>query len=318
MISYKHLLAWRSVPGVDVVAVVDPDLGRAAGRAQEFGVPSHYASLEALLAAQTVDALDIASSRDSHAPLLRIAIERGIPAVCEKPLVPSVADARALIAQATGRTRIMANQNFRFRPYYRTMKQWIDDGTLGTLTGCNMACRSSGLLPDANGRFPYIERQPFARAEKRLMIEEVLVHRIDVARWLCGPLNVVAAVTRHSCREVSGESEATVLLATAAEGMPVVVEGNFASPGHPALSQDRVEIIGSRARLVMDDNVLRLFGPAPQEIGYDPAPAIQQSFDASMQHFMDCLQTGQPFLTSAEDNLHTLRLLEDAYRAAAQ
>jgi predicted dehydrogenase len=148
------------------------------------------------------------------------------------------------------------------------------------------------------------------------MIEEVLIHRIDIARWLCGPLNVVAARTLRSCPALVGESEATVMFETVGGGVPVMVEGHFASAGYPALSQDRVEIIGSRARIAMEGEVLRLFGPEPEEIRYDLLPAIQQSFDASVAHFIECLRTGLPFLNEAADNVHTLRLIEAAYAAA--
>jgi predicted dehydrogenase len=317
MISQKHLTAWSRVPDAAVVAIVDPDESRAAARAREFGVPAHYPSLDALFAAQPVDAIDICSSRESHGALVRAAAARGIPAICEKPLVPSVAEAQALVDEVRGRARVMVNQNFRFRDYYRQIHAWIADGTLGELTGCTIACRSSGLLPNAEGKYPYIERQPFVRHEKRLMIEEVLIHRIDIARWLCGPLRVVAAATRHSCPALAGESEASVLFATQAAGMPVVVDGNFGSVGCPEISQDRVEVIGTRARATLEGSVLRLHGDTPREISYDLAAASQQSFDASMAHFVASLRSGTAFLIEAQDNVDTLRLVDDAYRAAA-
>jgi len=317
MISFKHLTAWKTVTGAEVVAVVDPDAGRAAARAAEFSIPHHYPSFASLLSEQAIDAVDIASSRDSHGPLLREAMQRCIPAICEKPLMPSVADAEQLVGDARNRSRIMVNQNFRFRPYFQLMKQWIDEGLVGELTSCTIDCRSSGLLRNANGNYPYIERQPFVRREPRMMIEEVLIHRIDIARWLCGPLRLLAARTLHSCPELLGESEASIFLAAGARGFPVVVDGNFASAGYPALSQDRVEIIGDRSRILMEANVLRLIGPRMSVHEFEPVGSIQQSFNASMQHFIDCLQTGEPFLTDAEENLETLRLIDAAYAAAS-
>jgi len=316
MISAKHLTAWSRVRGARVVAIVDPDQAKAAARAKEFGVARTHESLDALLAHETIDAADIASSRDSHAPLLRQLIDRGIPAICEKPLVPQFDEAVALAGYARGRTRIMVNQSFRFRPYFERMKEWIDAGRLGTLSGCTIACRSSGLLADAAGKFPYIERQPYVRNETRLMIAEVLIHRLDVARWLCGAMALVGARTRRSCPEVIGETEATILFETVRDRVPVVVDGNFASAGYPAQSVDRVEIIGSRARLDMDHDVLRLHGPEPTEVRYEPVTSIQESFDRTMQHFVDCLRTGEPFRNEIDDNLDTLRLVDEAYRSA--
>jgi predicted dehydrogenase len=44
--------------------------------------------------------------------------------------------------------------------------------------------------------------------------------------------------------------------------------------------------------------------------------AYQACFDRAIAHFTDCLRTGAPFETAPEDNLETLRLVEDAYRLA--
>lgn len=318
MISVKHLTAWKRTSDARVVAVVDPDEDRAVARAQEFAVPLHYPSLDALLARERIDAIDIASSRESHASLLQTAIERRIPAICEKPLVPDAREAAELATLARGRVRIMVNQNFRFRPYYEQMKAWIEEGLLGRLTGVTISCRSSGLLPDASGKYPYIERQPYVRNEARLMIAEVLIHRLDVARWLCGPLHLIAACLGRSCDAVVGETEATLLFETLDNHVAVVVDGNFGCAGYPALSVDRVEIIGTRARIDMDHDVLRLHAPSPLELRYgDPAAAIQKSFDLTMQHFVDCVRSGTAFRNDIEDNVETLRLVDEAYRAAA-
>jgi predicted dehydrogenase len=98
--------------------------------------------------------------------------------------------------------------------------------------------------------------------------------------------------------------------------MPVVVEGNFGCAGYPAQSVDRVEVIGARARIEMDHNVLRLHGPRVEEFRYDPTESIQESFDATVKHFIDCLRTGAPFRNDVDDNIDTLRLVDEAYRAA--
>jgi D-apiose dehydrogenase len=318
MISEYHLRGWQNVADAAVVAIVDPDPVRGRQRAAQFAIPAVHSSVEALLAQTTIDALDVASPRETHGPILRLAARHGLATLCQKPFMPSLHEAEALVRELPQGARTMVNQNFRFRPYYQLMSSWIGEGRLGELTGCTVNTRSSGLLRDASGRYPYIERQPFVRGEKRLMIEEVLIHRIDIARWLCGPMDVVAACTRHSCDELAGESEASVLLATRRGGMPVFVDGNFASHGYPALSDDRVEITGSRGRVLLERNVVRLFGAEPEERSYEHAAAYQQSFDRTIAHFVECLDSGAPFLTPPEDNLETLRLVEAAYESAAR
>ena len=319
MISRHHLDAWRKLAEVDVVAVVDPDPGRASDRAAQFDIGARFESVEALVAGGlAVDALDVASPRETHGPILRFAAARGLACLCQKPFMPTLAEAEAIVGDLAGGPRVMVNQNFRFRPYYQRMRAWIDDGRLGAISGCTIQTRSSGLIPDAGGRYPYIERQPFVRHERRLMIEEVLIHRLDIARWLCGALDLVAARSARSCPALAGESEATVFCATREHGAAVVVDGHFASHGYPALSHDRVEIAGARGRILFEHGVLALHAAQPEEHRYDHAAAYQQSFDATIAHFAGCLASGEPFLTTPEDNLETLRLVESAYRSAAR
>ncbi|MDB5779440.1 MAG: NAD-binding oxidoreductase, partial [Polaromonas sp.] len=50
----------------------------------------------------------------------------------------------------------------------------------------------------------------------------------------------------------------------------------------------------------------------------DEAVVRQNCFNASIQHFVDQVRSGGPFWTSAEDQLGSLRVMEDAYRLAGQ
>ncbi len=47
---------------------------------------------------------------------------------------------------------------------------------------------------------------------------------------------------------------------------------------------------------------------------YDLAECYQGSYDAVIAHFAKAVHSGAPFETTPEDNLLTLRLVEDAYR----
>jgi predicted dehydrogenase len=207
------------------------------------------------------------------------------------------------------------HENWRFRPWYRELKRWIVAGDLGEVLLARMAIITSGMLPDASGRRPSFERQPFMQHEERLMIAEVLIHHLDVMRFLCGELSVVAARAARTIPDVRGETVAGIFLETAS-GAPVEVTGTMAAPGYPSRPPDRLEIVGSKASAVFADSELRLLGATPRSQSYDKDRGYQASFDGVIAHFVDCLETGVPFETDAVENLATLRLVEDAYAAA--
>jgi predicted dehydrogenase len=203
----------------------------------------------------------------------------------------------------------MVHENWRFRPWYRDLRAWIAAGELGDVELARLSTISSGFLPDASGRRPALERQPFMAHEPRLMIAEVLIHHLDTMRYLCGPLRVVGARAARTLAEVVGETVAAIFLETAG-GAPVTVTGTMAASGYPPRPPDRLELIGSKTSAVLADNELRLLGPRPRTERYDPDRGYQASFDGVIAHFVTCLETGEPFETGPADNLETLRLVE--------
>lgn len=315
MISRHHLIAWSRLESVQVVAVCDPDQDRAQARAAEFAIPEVFGAAADMLDDTAIDAIDIATPRETHVELVRLAASRGIDVLCQKPLAPEFDAAEALVADVSGTVRLMVHENWRFRPYYRQAKAWLDAGLIGEVEAFRLAAISSGLLPDHEGRRPALDRQPFLAHERRLIIAELLIHHLDAARWLLGPLQVRAADVSHGDAPVIGETGADIRLETET-GAPVEVVGDWAASGRPARPGDVMAVKGARGTLRLADHRLDLDGLARRSLTYDPAAAYQASFDAAIAHFVDCLRTGGAFETDGADNLATLQLVDAAYAAA--
>lgn len=316
MISWYHLTAWRKLgTRVELVAVCDPDIEKAKFRAEEFGIPKIYRDHARMLAEESIGALDVASPRETHASWIEAAAEHRIDVLCQKPITPTLALAQDMLRRVEGKIRLMVHENWRFRPWYRELSGWIAAGDLGDIQFARMAMINSGFLPDEVGRRPAFIRQPFMQHERRLMIAEVLIHHLDVMRFLCGELRIVSARAKRTLPDVAGETLASILLETA-KGAPIEVVGTMAAAGYPPRAPDRVEIVGAKASAVFENNVLRLLGGEPREIAYDNDQGYQASFDGVISHFVECLENGAPFETDPADNLETLRLVEHAYWAA--
>jgi D-apiose dehydrogenase len=315
MISRHHLIAWSKLDDVEVVAVCDPEIDKAKDRAREFGIASVYGDARAMLDREAADVLDIASPVETHAGLARLAAARGMAVLCQKPLTASLLESELLVKEVLGQGRLMVHENWRFRAYYRKTAGWLRDGRLGDIHQCRLVVRSSGMLPGPSGPAAALERQPFLQTLPRLIIAELLIHHLDVVRWLLGPLDVVAARAARTLDNITGETFATILLQTR-KGSPVIVEGNFAAGGYPPTIADELEIIGTSASVVFRGGRLELLGVAPEKHDFDLVAAYQGCFDSAIAHFVDCLETGKEFETNPIDNLETLRLVEQAYLAA--
>jgi len=132
-ISQFHLAGWRDTPGVELVAVCDPAAEKAKARAAQFGVAAVYADFAQMLDRERLDAVDIATPVQTHGALVRLAADRGVHAMVQKPMTPTLAEAEALVREVGDRIRFMVHENFRFRPHYTAVREWIAAGRVGEI-----------------------------------------------------------------------------------------------------------------------------------------------------------------------------------------
>jgi predicted dehydrogenase len=313
-VTQHHLRAWKTLGNeAAVVAIADPSAENAARRAEEFDIPSMFESAQDMLVKSDLDAIDIAAPRAVHAELVRLAADRGLPILCQKPLAPTLGEAEQLVADIGGRTRLMVHENWRFRAYYRQAAEWIRQGRIGPVKAASLSLVTSGTVPDADGRLTALDRQPFMRTETRMLVAEVLIHHLDTLRMLLGPLSVQAAALSRICPDMAGEDGAVIQLQTP-DGAGVAVFASFAAYGAPAEQIDRLTVIGEAGTIRLDGAELSMSGAEERRLSFDPLVVYQGSYAAAIAHFVDSLRDHAPFETSAEDNLETLRLVEDCYR----
>jgi D-apiose dehydrogenase len=313
-VSAHHLDAWREVADrAVVVAIADPNRAAAAARAAQFAIPAVYDSVEAMLDGEALEALDIAVPRELHAPLCRLAAERGLAILCQKPLAPTYEEAVALVDEIGGRVRLMIHENWRFRPHYRRIRAWLDDGRIGEVGTAVMTILTAGLLPDAGGALPALVRQPMLARLERMLLMEVMIHHVDTLRFLLGPLVLEGARLGKRTAAIRGEDRVSLLL-RGEGGAAVSLIGDFLAHGHPPAQRDRLEILGSAGAILLAEDRLRLTGATSEDVALDLDANYAASYRAAITHFVDRLRDGGAFETDPADNLETLKLVEAAYR----
>ncbi len=315
-VTQYHLPSWLAVPGVEVVAMCDPDSDVLERRAGEYGIPLRFSTIDEMLDQAQLDALDIASPRRLHAAHVRAGAARGLPILCQKPLGVDLAEAEALGREIDGVVPLMIHENWRFRPYYRELRRWLNEGVVGEVMAIRLDFHSSGMIAGVDGLRPALVRQPFFSKEQRLLVMEVLIHHMDTLRFLLGEFDLKAARLGRSNADIVGEDSAMLSLARRKDGVPLEVSGNLAVHGAPPVPSDQLWIWGSLGTIHVDGSTVRLFGLAPREVVFDPATSYQQAYDGAIAHFVQHLAAGVPFETSVDDNLETLRLVEAAYQVS--
>lgn len=141
-----HTRALRAA-GVPIVGVASSSAASAERAAERLRLDRAYASVDELLADDSVTLLHVLTPNDSHAPLATAALQAGKHVVCEKPLATASADARALVELAATSGRITSVPFvYRFHPMAREARDRIARGETGRLLSVQGAYLQDWLL----------------------------------------------------------------------------------------------------------------------------------------------------------------------------
>ncbi len=318
--SRFHYQAWAAIEGVELVAACDHERAKVEALAGPLGVHECFTDCADLLAATEPDLVDIATPEASHAELVALCAGRGIATICQKPLAPDLAAARALVESAeAGGGLLVVHENFRFMPWFREAKSLLQAGLLGEPHAVAFRLRpGDGRGPDA-----YLERQPYLQTMERFLIHETAIHLVDSFRYLLGEIGGVFARLRRLNPAIAGE-DAGYLLFDFASGASGLFDGNRLND-HVAddqrLTMGELLLEGSEAALRLDGFgrlwLKPLGGP---ERAHDYAWHNDGSFgagcvDALQRHVAAHLKTGTALENTGRDYLRNLEIEEALYRS---
>lgn len=128
---YQHG-AWQRIPEVEIVAFSNRDRSRARIISNRFGLNTCYTDYREMFDEEKPDFLDVITPPPSHQAICADAAARGIHIICQKPLAPTLQEARAIVGNAAGAgVRFMVHENFRFQPWHREFRRQLDTGAVG-------------------------------------------------------------------------------------------------------------------------------------------------------------------------------------------
>ncbi len=280
-----HALAYRAAAGIfpnlpapvlEMVADID---GAAAGRArQQYGFARATTDWRALVADERVQVVSITTPNVMHREMALAAIAAGKHVHCEKPLAPSVADARVMTEAAeTAGVRTQTGFNYIKNPILKLARDMIAQGELGEITGFR-GIHAEGFMSDP--AIPYSWRLDPAGGGGA--IADIGSHIIGMARYLLGPITEVMAdldtmVKQRPAAFGSSEMRAVAvddaarLLVRFERGMAGTIEANWSATGRAM--QLGFEISGSRGTIAFNQerlNELQFFkaGGEPSRSGF--------------------------------------------------
>ncbi|MDQ4077775.1 MAG: Gfo/Idh/MocA family oxidoreductase [Chloroflexota bacterium] len=332
-ISRAHARAYRDFPErVQLVSICDIDPVIAEQRARDTNVESIYSDPFQMLNEAAIDAVDICTPHDQHAPLAIAAAQAGKHVLVEKPMACSLEECRAMVAAAEqAGVTLMVAQHERYIPSYRGAQRAIQAGELGPIRAVRIDAMQNLLAFLPRGHWLYDGE----RAGGGIVIS-VAVHRIDLVRYLVGNVGRVMGVCRTMRPEfVNGAEDfacATLEFENGAIGELFATYSGYRMPWGqqfmifgddgtvhavpPSGEYDGPALIASRERGQESTAWNEQFGGfVPIEPDRTGLPT-DNGFVNEILHFAECCQQDVEPLTSGRDNLDTMKVIFGIYQSA--
>ncbi|MCW5962763.1 MAG: Gfo/Idh/MocA family oxidoreductase [Bryobacterales bacterium] len=131
-IGPHHADAIRRLGFVEVHAICTSSMEESLAKATRDGIPKAYSQIEDLVNDPEIDVVDVAAPTQHHVPAAMAAIRAGKPLIVDKPLAPTLAEARQLhdAAVAAGVPHAVTF-NYRFNPMVQQARAMVARGAVG-------------------------------------------------------------------------------------------------------------------------------------------------------------------------------------------
>jgi predicted dehydrogenase len=331
--NHMPLLARRD--DVELAAVCRLGLAELRQIQDRFGFPFATESAEELVNHPGLDAVIVSSPHTLHYPHAKLALQRGLHVLCEKPMCTRADHARELVRLAGDRgVHLLVPYGWHYKPFVQQAKRWLDEGAVGQVQFvlCHMASPIRDLLRGLPLRVEKVSGQAggvlFTPDPRTWADPDVagggyghaqLSHSTGMLFWLTGliPESVHALMTAPGSR-VDLYDALSVRFAGGAIGT-VSGAGTVPSTGTAQYQVD-LRIFGSEGLLMLDCERARLelrrHDGRSERLDL-PADAGAYSCEGPPNNFVD-LVLGKTTVNGSpgEAAMRSVLLLDAAYRSA--
>ena len=191
LIGRKHLGILLADPAFEVAGIADP-APQAEAYARERGIPC-FKETEALLDGVKPDGVVIANPNALHRATALACIERRIPAIVEKPVADTIADAMVIVnAAAKAKVPMLTGHHRRHNPIMQAARDFVRGGALGKI----VAVTGTWLHRKPDDYYDVTWRREAGGGP--ILINAI--HDIDCLRMVVGDIARVQAQTSNAAR----------------------------------------------------------------------------------------------------------------------
>lgn len=311
----EYLLAGK-VSRCELAAVCSPDTAAL----EQYRPRRIFKDGEQLIKSGAVDAVIIATPHRQHPALAIAAFQNGVHALVEKPIAAHKADAERLIAAHKNFPKIVFAGMFQLRtePRYLKIQKLIRDGDLGRLTRVNWVntdwFRTEAYYASSGWRATW-------RGEGGGVLLNQCLHNLDTLQWLCGmPARVRGFCQLGRFHQIEVEDSVTAYWEWANGATGTFISSTGEAPG-----VNRLEIVGTRGTLVLENgklfftrneaDMIEFSRAARQGFVKPAAQTVEIPFEnaaaphaALVQNFVNAILDGEPLIAPGAEGIHSVEL----------
>jgi predicted dehydrogenase len=242
-IARVHAAAVADIPNAQIVAVCDTSEPACRAFSADYQI-DWTGDLDALLARDDVDMINICTPSGTHADLAVRAAEAGKHLVVEKPLDVTLQQTDRIIAAARENdVKLSGIFPYRFKRGAQQARGAIAQGRLGQL-----------VLVDAYVK--WYRSQEYYRGwhgtwalDGGGALMNQSIHSVDLVQWLGGPVSAVFGHVATLGHEMETEDTASAILTFQNGALGTVQGATSCWPGDPA----RIEVHGTRGTIILEE-----------------------------------------------------------------
>ena len=267
-----------------------------------------------------MDAVIIATPHFQHTTLGIAALEAGVHVMVEKPISSHKADAERLIAVHARHPEVVFAGMFQLRtePRYLEIRKLIESRELGELVRVNWIAtdwyRTEAYYASGGWRATW-------KGEGGGVLLNQCLHQLDTLQWLCGmPKRVRGFCQLGRFHQIEVEDNVTAYLEWANGATGVFTSSTGEAPG-----TNRFEIVGTKGKLVLENNQIIFTRNATDMVEF--SQTAKQGFtkpetrreeipftDATLPHavmlqnFVNAILDQAPLIAPGEEGIHSVEL----------
>jgi predicted dehydrogenase len=317
IVNYGHIPGYKA-SRFHLVGGYDQNREAAEKTVKDHALQKVYGSLDELLSDQEVQIVDIAVVPWEQRAIVEKVIRAGKHLLCQKPFSDRYSDAVAMtnLAEKAG-LKIAIHQQFRWSSIIQATGAIMKQGWLGDLLDVQVQVS----IQTPWDIWPWLAGQP------RLEVLFHSIHYLDSLRYLFGDPHLVTS--RHAkspLQKAKGETK-TVSIWEYANGLQILTAICHFDWSPALYSLFRVLGTDGMIEGTIGTNydypdgrsdTIKFTSREHSELNFSatlPGRWIPDAFYGPMASLMEAIQNNGEPLTSAQDNLGTLRVVEASYRS---